>query len=67
MAGTAVAAVIAMSAYDPMRMLFALPAPLQVTVHTIAKPSLSGSGGGPMDADDEKRNPFHYLYVCHRI
>jgi len=36
-----------------------------VAVHTIAKPTLSG--GGPVDADDEKKNPFHYLYVCHRM
>ena len=23
--------------------------------------------GAPVDADDEKRNPFHYLYVCHKL
>jgi len=33
----------------------------QVTVHTIAKPALSGGASGPVDADDEKKNPFHYL------
>lgn len=37
----------------------------RVTVHTIAKPAITG--GAPVDADDEKRNPFHYLYVCHKM